>query len=504
MDYQKTMVRSSKKTAKAKKQVTRRVNDVTVGTHVQRTGSGLRKKSVSHPVGISATRKTARAQRGVVDTVVPQTASGESVAEHSKRVRREDFRALRQRRRYIKSLIIGVIALIFILVVAVVVGIFVFANSVNAKLSLNDTSTRAALSSVKQDKPSYALLVGEFYESGKDYNGPESLMLIRFDEASKQVTLLSVPVETQVRLENGDYGKLAWMQLEGGDAALIRAVSRLTDVSISHIIKADATGLVDLVNALGGISVEVSEEVDDPNAGSIYLEPGRQMLSGQGALTLCRATNFSTGKEMQAENQMKVVVAIAKKVVEQGGIELNLTLDKLAESIETDVDFFSAFTLADSFKGIDDANIYAAQLPGYFTTNTETSIDYFVLSDDVWSDMHEAVEAGESPVIALPESVQVDPKTFALTVRNGSGATGGAKQVADILSTEGFQVDETGNTDQFVYEETLVIYKDKDMKDAAQAVSEQLGIGRVVSANGLYVFETELLVVVGKDWRPLN
>ena len=115
-----------------------------------------------------------------------------------------------------------------------------------------------------------------------------------------------------------------------------------------------------------------------------------------------------------------------------------------------------------------------------------------------------AIEAGEDPTPAESEGPTVDPASFTVTVRNGSGITGGAQQMSDALAEGGFNVTETGNADQYVYNETLVVYQDDAYKEAAESVVKYLGTGRAVPSNGFYAFETDVLVMLGKDWQPLN
>jgi len=86
-----------------------------------------------------------------------------------------------------------------------------------------------------------------------------------------------------------------------------------------------------------------------------------------------------------------------------------------------------------------------------------------------------------------------------VTVRNGAGVSGIASQAAARLQANGFQVPEVGNANQFVYDETLVVYRDDE--EAARMVAGTLPHGRLVPGRGMYTFSTDVLVVVGKDWR---
>ena len=76
--------------------------------------------------------------------------------------------------------------------------------------------------------------------------------------------------------------------------------------------------------------------------------------------------------------------------------------------------------------------------------------------------------------------------------------------LADILTNAGFVVAETGNADSYVYTETLVIYLDAAHEKDAEAVAQALGTGRVINGINGYTFDTEILVVLGADWKPLN
>jgi hypothetical protein len=55
---------------------------------------------------------------------------------------------------------------------------------------------------------------------------------------------------------------------------------------------------------------------------------------------------------------------------------------------------------------------------------------------------------------------QAQKKNYQISVLNGSGITGEAKKVADILTAMGLQVSKTGNADNANYQQTVIQYKD--------------------------------------------
>lgn len=83
---------------------------------------------------------------------------------------------------------------------------------------------------------------------------------------------------------------------------------------------------------------------------------------------------------------------------------------------------------------------------------------------------------------------------------NGSGVTGAAASASLKIIAMGFKAT-TGNADRDDYSKTLIIYKDDDNKDAAEAIADKLGCGRVQQNDGDYDFETDILVIIGPDFE---
>jgi hypothetical protein len=108
-----------------------------------------------------------------------------------------------------------------------------------------------------------------------------------------------------------------------------------------------------------------------------------------------------------------------------------------------------------------------------------------------------ASSATTAPVTSLNAPA---PSTISLTIRNGAGVAGLATQAATFFRSHGFKISDTGNASQYVYGQTLVVYKPSG-QTKAQAVVAALGYGKIVAAGTSYTFSGDVLVVVGKDWK---
>lgn len=477
------------------KLTSRRMRSATLGTHVQK----LRPEHMNADrVGFSSPRRQKRAQRGYVNNVMPAATGPVGRAGNAGRL---EFSPGVKRRSVARraGIVLAVVAVLA--AVAIGVGSFTLFGSLDSKLELSDSDAKSALATAKSGEAFYTLVAADLDLAGMPYSedGPDALALVRTDAQSNTVTVLAIPASVQVSLKDGKYHPLREASTQDGDAALISAVNSLCGVQVNHFVKIDAQGIVALVDALGGVDVNLSEEVDDPRAGDVYLPAGEQTLSGAAALTLARAANYQSPTSTQASFREQLLTQVSLAMLGSGKTALVSLLDKVGGTFGTDVSSSDMLALADSLKGISAANVKAALIPGYVSDDGGTSV--YTVSTSKLASMMERVEAGEDPAVS-EEVATVDPASFTLTIRNGSGITGAAASMTSALNAKGFEVSETGNTDTAAYNETLVIYDDDDQLDQANTAIAAMGVGRAVQNTGSYTYNTDVLVILGKDWKP--
>lgn len=442
--------------------------------------------------------------RGEISHVIPQTRSRETDAQYARRSRREAHSYSMGTTRKTDARRIAIIALIVVaaLAAAGLVSSLVFANSVSSKMALNDSSASDALVAPANSTDAYYVLVAADLEDSKvsGFDGADVLMLIRLDPANTKASILAIPANMVVTLSNGSSGALGSEQSIGGDSALIKDVADFAGIDIAHYVKTDASGLKSMVDTLGGVDVNVSEEVDDPDVSDIYLSAGQQTLSGEQALAFASARNYSTGSTKRAENDIALLEALAAKSLQQSGVGQLSAVDSFAGQIKTDYTASDLSSLMDQFKDYDVSSSISCVVPGSDSSNDDGTISFYGTSSS-WKKTKEAFESGQDPAqIAAQEVASVDPSKYTVIVKNGSGATGSADEAASKLKKAGYTISDTGNADQYVYTETLVIYKKAKNKAVAEAIASTLGTGRAVSASIYYSFSSDIEVIVGSDW----
>lgn len=485
--------------------VSRDVHNVTLGTHVQRSTPHVR-RSVSN--ARQAAKQTARAASSQA-RIEPQVADGAITVGRRGRhgAGRGGLGAIQKKHRS-RRLAVGAVAVVIVVAIAALAGFMAFRSVVGSQMALRDSDAPSALVSVKSDEPYYALIAVELGAVAQplEHDGPDVLFLARVDRVNHTLALINIPAGLQVATDSG-YRRIGSTATKG-DAALITAVANLAKVDISHYVKVEKGGLEGIVDALGGIEVSIDQVIDDPHAGDVYLPTGTYTLNGASALTYLRAENLKQGVTDQLDHQVKFAALLFEKVFASEGV-FATRLDAIDGYFQTDLALGDIEALQSWMRDLSASDITCVCMPGYLTEATgaaDQAGTQFIGSSDDLVKIIESLEAGETPAAATGSTVEAaDPGSFTVEVQNGTDIVGAAASTSDSLASAGFNVTKSGNAEQQVYTETLIVYKDAEGqgKGRAQAVINALGLGRAVAGDVYYSFDSDVLVIIGSDYTPL-
>ncbi|MGN0302137.1 MAG: LCP family protein, partial [Anaerotardibacter sp.] len=312
-----------------------------------------------------------------------------------------------------------------------------------------------------------------------------------------KLSLIDIPNNFAVSTSQQNTDRLSNLTRVDGEAALVSHVSDTFGIKINHYIRISDKGFVDYMDSLGGLTVDVTQRIDDPTVSSEVITTGTQTLKGDKILTFVNATNYTDGFTTQAANQQKALEALLKGITSKSGFDYMSSMDALSNAIKTDL----------SIEGIEEIlNVYTASeqfpyAPAPVTSSVINDVHYSYLASSKWSAMSEQFINGEDPAISIDTST-IDKASLSIIVLNASGIDGFAAQVTSVLTSKGYTVQETGNNNYQDFSETLVVYQSNQA--AAEAIVEDLGVGRAVAAGFNYALTTEIQVMVGKDWKPLE
>jgi LCP family protein required for cell wall assembly len=427
-----------------------------------------------------------------------------------------DPRIRRMRRR--RRLIVSVLVLVA-LIVAGTVSAYAYISGLEKKINrvtLDDPELAGMLeqNTTPPGDPFFILLMGSDRRPGEKWARSDTLIVARIDPKARKIQMISIPRDTRVMIPGRHLDKINAAPSWGGPKLAIQTVKDFTGLPISHYLSIDFNGFKSVVNAIGGVWFDVKERMWDADAPAWsrknrVVEKGYQKLDGSHALILVRSRHqYADGDFSRMRNQQAFLKAMAKQALAFKNVfSAPAIVQAVADNLDTDMTTSELVTLIQQFKGLQDGDIEATTMPGgsafieglSYVVPNEAKFDAMLARMRKGLPLDPQASTSATGTVA-PGASGLKAKDVTLTVRNGAGVSGLAKLGADVFTKAGFPVSETGNMNQFVYSKSLVVFP-KGKEAEAALVRETLGYGDVVPAAGMYVFKTDILVIIGKDWR---
>jgi LCP family protein required for cell wall assembly len=274
--------------------------------------------------------------------------------------------APRRRRRWALWGVLTVVGLLLLAVLWGLLGFRAFSSGVdkaNARLPQRAKAQLATRDRSLLSDPTTLLVIGT--DGGRapgrgDANRSDSLLLVRVDPDTHRLAYLSIPRDLRVEIPGYGTSKINAANQIGGPALTIATVKALTGLPVDHVVVLDFDGFKELIDAMGGIDVDVpktilSNRFDCPYKPSRCgawqgwrFEKGEQHMDGRRALVYARIrTNQLDQSETditRGGRQQIVADAVGDKVASFGTfLRLPFMGEDLAAPLATDL---SAWELA--------------------------------------------------------------------------------------------------------------------------------------------------------------
>ena len=199
--------------------------------------------------------------------------------------------------------------------------------SKDKKMKKADTSDQELASSGKSlEEPFTILLMGidstdEVLEKNAIANG-DTLILITFNPKTLNATMLSIPRDSYVPIacwSDKAENKITHAAGYGTDC-MMNTIEEYFGINIDYYAKINFKGLVKLVDAVGGVDVNVNASQtlctdDSSRGGEVCINPGPQTLNGEQALVYARnRKQLANGDFGRGQHQQEIVMALLDKM----------------------------------------------------------------------------------------------------------------------------------------------------------------------------------------------
>ena len=195
-------------------------------------------------------------------------------------------------------------------------------------------------------------------------------MVATLDPDKNQAALLSIPRDTRVKIKGHGYDKINAAYAYGDRKLSQQTVESLLGIKIDHYIVIDVHGFTKIIDALGGIDIDVEKRMyyEDPwdDDGGLYidLQPGMQHMDGKTAVTYVRYRD-EEGDIGRIRRQQKFMKAVMDKLVSPTIIpRLPSIVSAMYDAVETDMSISELLSFLGTLQEAKNNGLKSEMLPG--------------------------------------------------------------------------------------------------------------------------------------------
>ena len=172
----------------------------------------------------------------------------------------------------------------------------------------------------------------------------DTLIVMTFNPKTLNATILSIPRDSYVPIacwSGNPKNKITHAAAYGNDC-MMNTIENYLGINIDYYAKINFKGLVKLVDAVGGIEMDVDQRLctdDSSRGGEVCIEAGHQTLNGEQALVYARNRyDLVDGDFGRNRHQQEIVLALANKIKDVKDVgQFMSILDTVSNSMDTNL-----------------------------------------------------------------------------------------------------------------------------------------------------------------------
>ncbi|MFD1176030.1 LCP family protein [Paenibacillus puldeungensis] len=271
-------------------------------------------------------------------------------------------------------------------------------------------------------KPLTMLLLGTDYRPETGTHLSDVIMVISMNPETKSATVVSLPRDTKLDMDgyktnkiNAFYPNFLAAEKKTGTSAkqeMKTMMSKFFDLQIDYVTVVNFQGFRDVVNALGGVDVNVDANMcyrDRADGTDINLKAGAQHLKGEEALgyvryrkSNCRPRTKGSDDFSRNKRQNEVLHALIDQAKSLDGVMgAGKVIESVGKNMETDLESQQMKNIISAYWNISKENVAFMPVTGTWRS------PYVYLNDDELDKAKQALKdeiAGIKPAAAQAET----------------------------------------------------------------------------------------------------
>ncbi|MGB8955626.1 MAG: LCP family protein [Tumebacillaceae bacterium] len=262
--------------------------------------------------------------------------------------------------------------LAFVLVVCVlyagfnVYSMFSFLNTVSTQKPFSTGDNPLTTAKWEGTEQVNILFMGVDQRNKNERPRSDTMMLASINPTTKQISLFSIMRDTYVNIPKLGEAKINAAFAEGGPELLIETIQNLLDIPIHYYVATDFEGFAKIVDAIGGVDVNVPEKMQhwDDGVYNINLEAGPQHLDGQKALMYVRYRGTPRADFDRTERQRELLKLVAAKLKSPSMlVKMPSILKEVTPYTQGNISGSDIYRLGSLAMSLDTANMRTEQIP---------------------------------------------------------------------------------------------------------------------------------------------
>lgn len=257
----------------------------------------------------------------------------------------------------------------------------------NKKMAENEENDIESLEDLDLDSKERIniLVLGLDYLNTKDIKAEASIrsdtiMLFSYNPKTEKAFLLSIPRDSRVPV-NGSLDKINHSYAYGGVDLTIQTVSELIGQPIHHYVKVDYNAVTEIVDAVGGIEVDIPNDMDNALE-KIHFKKGVQVINGKQAVKYLRYRGYANADIARIQVQQDFIKRLSQKILSPSlVVNIPRYVEIMNDNIETDMSKKQLLTLSRIFAQIDPTTMERAIIPGDGHKNPADGLSYWYVDE---------------------------------------------------------------------------------------------------------------------------